>query len=118
MATIVYGLANCDTCRKARKWLTANAIAHEFVDYRDTPIPGEALKAWAAQIGFPAMLNKASTTWKNLPQNRRNPGSDPEYILLLREYPTLLKRPFLVRDGRIVLGFTHGLYEKEFADAR
>lgn len=116
MPIVVYGLSNCDTCKKARKWLTSKGIVHHFVDYREHPIPAEALKAWAAQIGFPAMINKASTTWKTLPPNRKNPGSDPEYVLLLREYPTLLKRPFLDRDGELMLGFTHGTYEKAFGN--
>ena len=116
MTILLYGLNNCDSCRKARKWLSAKGIAHEFVDYRDFPIPAETLKAWAAQMGFANLINKASTTWKTLPEHRRKPGSDPEYVLLLREYPALLKRPLMVRDGRIIQGFSHGQYEKEFAD--
>ena len=75
------------------------------------------LSQWAEQLGgFDALLNKASTTWRNLLPNKKTPGSKPEYLMLLKEYPALLKRPVLVfEDGRVVLGFKDAQYKKLFS---
>lgn len=113
---IVYGLSKCDTCRKARKWLDRAGIAHHFVDYREHRIPPEALKAWAAQLGgWEHLINKAGTTWRALPPARRAPESDPEWSLLLREHPALVRRPVLSRDGQVTVGFSENLYRGLFA---
>jgi len=116
MNAIVYGLDNCDTCRKARNWLKRAAVAHQFVDYREQRIEPATLKAWAQQLGgWDALVNKASTTWRNLPPMRKAPGSDPEWTLLLKEHPALVKRPVVqMPDGSVHLGFTQGNFEKLF----
>lgn len=113
-AVTLYGLPRCGTCTKAQAWLRRQAIAFRFVDYREQRIEPDTLRAWAGQLGWSALVNRSSTAWRELPAARRNPGSDPEWTLLLREHPTLLKRPVLVRDGRVTLGFTDGLYRKLF----
>jgi Spx/MgsR family transcriptional regulator len=112
---ILYGLDNCDTCKKARKWLQQAGVAHEFIDYRKTPVSGETLKSWAAQLGWDAMINRSGTTWRGLLPNRKNPGSDPEYVLLVRENPSLVRRPVTVIGDQVHLGFSHGMFEKLFA---
>ena len=72
MTTILYGLSNCDTCRKARKWLDRFGVEHRFVDYRDERQPPDTLLAWRDALGgWDAMVNKSSTTWRNLPQARK-----------------------------------------------
>ena len=114
---ILYGLAKCDTCRKARKWLDRAGIAHQFVDYREHRIPPEALKAWAAQLGgWDALVNRSGTTWRALPPARRMAETDPEWSLLLREHPALLRRPVLYRDGAVTVGFSEKLYRGLFPD--
>lgn len=114
--TTLYGLANCDTCRKARKWLDRFAIAHAFVDYRDHRLPAETLHAWRDALGgWDAMTNKASTTWRNLPPTRKAPGSDAEWLLLLREHPQLVRRPVVVTDdGAVSQGFSDNGFKKRF----
>ena len=116
----VHGLSSCDSCRKARNWLKRFDIAHAFVDVRDTPQTPDTLRSWRAAVGgWEALVNKASTTWRNLPPMRQSPGSDAEWLLLLREHPALLKRPLLVLgDGRVQQGFSHGLYERLFDAGR
>ncbi len=114
---IVYGLSKCDTCRKARKWLDRAGIAHQFVDYREHRIPPEALKAWAAQLGgWDQLVNKAGTTWRALPATRRMPESAPEWSLLLREHPALVRRPVLYRDVQVTVGLSEKLYRGLFPD--
>jgi Spx/MgsR family transcriptional regulator len=116
----LYGLAKCDTCRKARNWLDRFGVAHRFVDYRDERVPAETLKAWAKQVGgFEQLVNRSGTTWRNLPAPRRQAASDPEWTLLIREYPQLVRRPAVVLpDGAISLGFTDTLFSKLFPDAK
>ena len=114
--TTVYGLDNCDTCKKARNWLNRFELPHTFVDYRAQRVPPETLKAWAAQLGgWDKLINRASTTWRQLPEARKAPASDPEWTLLLKEHPALVKRPVLVTDdGTVSVGFTDNGYKLRF----
>lgn len=116
MTTTLYGLGNCDTCRKARRWLDRFGVAHDFVDYRDMRQPPEVLVEWAAQAGgWEALVNRSSTTWRTLAPNRKAPGSDAEWKLLLREYPQLVRRPVVVTgDGVMTQGFTDGGFKRRF----
>ncbi len=116
MTATIYGLANCDTCRKARNWLTRFGVEHRFVDYRDERQPPETLKAWAAQVGgWDKLINRASTTWRTLPETRKAPHSDPEWTLLLKEYPALVKRPVVVTDdGQVSVGFSDNGFKLRF----
>ena len=83
--TTLYGLNNCDTCKKARNWLTRFGIDHVFVDYRDVRQSPETLLAWKAAAGrWDALINKSSTTWRQLPDTRKAPASDAEWKLLCR----------------------------------
>lgn len=115
-AVTLYGLDKCDTCRKARNWLQRAGIPHDFIDYREQRIEADTLKQWAAALGgFDKLVNKASTTWRNLPEARRLPGSDPEWTLLIREHPQIVKRPVVVgADGAVAVGFTDKLFKARF----
>ncbi|MDH5832094.1 Spx/MgsR family RNA polymerase-binding regulatory protein [Luteimonas sp. M1R5S18] len=117
--TTLYGLKNCDTCRKSTKWLDRFGIAHRFVDYRDEKPTPEMLVEWARQLGgFPAMVNKSSTTWRQLPDTRKAAASDAEWKLLLREYPQLVRRPVVVTDdGVVTQGFSDNGFKKRFGIA-
>jgi len=112
----LYGLNTCDTCKKARQWLDKAGIAHTFVDYRSTPPSPQMLGEWAAQCGgFAAIINKASTTWRQLPEGCKTPASDDEWVALLREYPALIRRPLLVMPGgRIHQGFKEASFNTLF----
>lgn len=71
--TTLYGLKNCDTCKKATKWLDRFGVAYTFVDYREQKPEPETLVAWAEQAGgFDALINKSSTTWRQLPDNKKD----------------------------------------------
>jgi len=107
LSVTIYGLPTCDTCRKARNWLGRNDVAHDFIDYRANPIPAATLKDWAQQLGgWEKLVNKTGPTWRNLLPQRKSPVSDPEWTLLLKEYPALIRRPVVVRDGgEVSVGF-------------
>jgi Spx/MgsR family transcriptional regulator len=116
MSTTVYGLTTCDTCKKARNWLKRFGVEHTFVDYRDQRVPAETLKEWARQLGgWDKLVNRASTTWRGLPEARKSPQSDPEWTLLIKEYPALVKRPVVVADdGAVTVGFTDNAFKQRF----
>ena len=114
--TTVYGLKNCDTCKKAQNWLKRFGVDYAFVDYRERPQAPDTLLAWKdAAGGWDALVNKSSTTWRQLPEQRKRPGSDAEWKLLLREYPQLIRRPVVVlADGRVSQGFSDNGFRKLF----
>ena len=117
--TTLYGLDNCDTSKKARNWLQRFAIAHEFIDYRAQRPAPETLKHWAQAVGgWDALVNRQSTTWRQLPIARKAPQSDPEWTLLLREHPALVKRPLVVTDdGAVRRGLQRRAVQAAFRDA-
>lgn len=113
---VLYGLDTCDTCRKARNWLKRSGVEHEFIDYRAQRVDPATLKDWAKQLGgWDKLVNKASTTWRSLPELRKSPGSDPEWTLLIREHPAVVKRPVVVMaDGAVSVGFTDNDFKQCF----
>ena len=115
--TTLYGLDNCDTCKKARNWLQRFGIVHEFIDYRAHRQEGQRLAGWAEQAGgWELLVNKSSTTWRQLPPNRKAPASVPEWQLLLKEYPQLIRRPVVVTDdGTMTQGFSDNAFKMRFA---
>ncbi len=117
MTAKVYGLEKCDTCKKARNWLQRHAVEHAFVDYREQRVPAETLKAWALAVGgWEKLVNRASTTWRSLPETRKTPESAPEWTLLIKEHPAIVRRPVLVTDdGQVSVGFNDKQFAQRFA---
>lgn len=102
----VYGLKNCDTCRKALKWLEAEGVAHRFHDVRADGISAADVKRFAKAAGWEALLNKASTTWRGLSDSEKEGVSEQQAIRLMTAHPALIKRPvFDMGAGGIVVGF-------------
>ena len=116
MATTLYGLKYCDTCKKAQNWLKRFGVEYRFVDYRDERQSPDTLVAWKDAVGgWEALINKSSTTWRELAPNRKTPGSDSEWKLLLKEYPQLVRRPVVVLDdGSVSQGFSDNGFRKLF----
>lgn len=110
----VYGLRRCSTCVKALKWLDAHGVKHEFVDYRDEPVAPEVLASWAAQAGWATVINKASTSWRGLTDDQKEASTDAQWLALVAEHPTLIKRPVLVRGQDVVFGFSDAKYAELF----
>lgn len=113
----LFGLTACSTCVKARAWLDERAIAHRFVDYRDEPIPAAQLTAWAEALGgWPKLVNRASMTWRRLPEERKAPADDGAWTALIADHPALVRRP-VVWDGTTVsVGFSAGRFAERFAE--
>ncbi|MCE5232117.1 MAG: Spx/MgsR family RNA polymerase-binding regulatory protein [Mizugakiibacter sp.] len=112
MSVELYGLHKCGTCGKARAWLDAHGVRHAFTDYREHPVAPATLRAWAKTLGWEKLVNRASYTWRDLTDAQKAASTDAEWLALIKAYPALVKRPVLVKDGAVGVGFT----EKKFAE--
>ncbi len=110
----LYGLKRCSTCVKAMGWLDEHKVAYHFIDYRDNPIDPGKLSQWSGEAGgWEKLINRASMTWRNLPDARKAPAADKEWLALAAEFPTLIKRPVMVRAGALLgLGFSDKKYSE------
>ncbi|MCS5592088.1 MAG: arsenate reductase [Gammaproteobacteria bacterium] len=104
----VYGIKNCDTVIKACKYLDAQAVNYQFVDFRKNPLSSAMLGEWIKIIGWDALLNKRSTTYRNLSETQKNNVT----VELLIEQPTLIKRPVLTSGTSVLVGFKELSYEQ------
>lgn len=113
----LYGLSKCSTCVKATSWLAQEGVTYTFTDYRENPLAAERLKAWSQKLGgWEKLVNRASMTWRNLPEARKSPGSNEQWLALIAEYPALVKRPVLVlADDQVHVGFSEKKYGELFA---
>ncbi|MBS6026863.1 MAG: ArsC family reductase [Haemophilus pittmaniae] len=111
---IVYGIKNCDTVKKALKWLTEQNIEHKLHDYRVDGLDEQFLQQAEAQFGWEHLVNKRSTTWRNLDDAVKNRLSKTTALAVLAEHPTLIKRPIILQDGIALLGFDRAAYEQAF----
>ncbi|MBT3309682.1 MAG: ArsC family reductase [Gammaproteobacteria bacterium] len=110
---ILYGIPNCDTIRKAKKWLTAHDIAFQFHDFRKDGLTQGQLQQWIDQVGWELLLNRRGTTWRQLPQAQRDAINEASAIILLLEHPAMIKRPVLQSDRlkQVELGFSESRYQ-------
>ena len=112
MKTILYGIPNCDTVKRARAWLTEHGVDHEFHDFKKAGVPADHLAAWMKAVGWEKLLNRAGTTWRKLDEDLKAGVHDAATAAALaRQQPSVIKRP-VVRwtDGRLSLGFTEALF--------
>lgn len=111
----IYGLKNCSTCKKATAWLDEQGISYTFIDYRDQPIAPDLLSAWAMQLGgWLKLVNRASPTWRNLPDERKNPETEQDWLQLIADFPTLVRRPVAVSHQHVSVGFKPALFTQYF----
>lgn len=111
----VYGIKNCDTVKKALKWLTEQQIAHQLHDYRVQGLDLDFLNRAEAAFGWEALVNKRSTTWRNLDEATKKNLSKSTALSILAEQPTLIKRPIILQDHLALIGFDQSEYTKAFA---
>lgn len=108
--TTIYGIKNCDTIKKARQWLERHNVTYTFHDFREHGIDSNKIKQWLDQLGWETVVNKRSTTWKQLdPQNRDNMDTALALKTIL-EHPTLVKRPVLETATHLHIGFKEADY--------
>lgn len=111
----LYGLKNCSSCKKARAWLEQNAVEYQFIDYRDQPLATADLRRYARTLGWPKLVNRASMTWRKLPEAAKSQATDAAtdatWLALVEEFPTLIRRPLAVDGKQVRVGFKPDQYQ-------
>jgi arsenate reductase len=111
MPITIYGIKNCDTMKKARAWLDKRGVAYAFHDYKTAGIERAQLEQWAKQVGWEALLNRAGTTFRKLPDKDKNSIDAKKAIALMLKQPSMIKRPVLdLGRGKLLLGFAPETY--------
>ena len=103
--TVLYGIPNCDTIKKAKKWLESNDVEYQFHDFRKDGLEAKQLQAWSKQVGWEVLLNKRGTTWRQLPEETKNSMNEASALALMLDQPAMIKRPVLEIGNKIHVGF-------------
>jgi len=104
----IYGIKNCDTVKKALKFLSSKSLPHEFIDFRENLISEDLYKTMEQGVGLELLINKRSATYRSLTDDeKQNIGYE-----LVSKYPTLIKRPVLIQNGDVMVGFSEKQYSE------
>jgi arsenate reductase len=113
MTITIYGIKNCDTMKKARAWLDSHGVAYDFHDYKIAGIAKDKLKGWSDKLGWETLLNRAGTTFRKLPDGDKEGLNERKALALMLAQPSMIKRPVLDLDGKLLVGFRPEIYAKE-----
>ena len=111
MTVTIYGIKNCDTMKKARTWLETHGVEHRFHDYKAEGIDRAHLERWVDEAGWEIVLNRAGTTFRKLDEAERTDITRDKAIDLMLAQPSMIKRPVLEKDGKVLIGFKPEAYE-------
>ena len=114
MNTVIYGIKNCDTMKKAMNWLDSHGVDYQFHNYKKDGIDEYVLKQAIEEHGWERVINKRGTTWKQLPPTIQTQMDEGKAIEIAKENPSIIKRPLLLRMGQTVLGFDPKVYSELF----
>ena len=114
MTTTLYGIRNCDTMKKAWTWLDQHGVAYDFHDYKKAGIDRARLEAWAGEVGWEVLLNRAGTTFKKLDDAAKSDLDESKAIALMLAQPSMIKRPVLETGGPLLVGFKPDAYAARF----
>jgi arsenate reductase (glutaredoxin) len=111
MTIKLYGIPNCDTVKKARLWLEGRGLAYLFHDYKKVGADAAQLQSWCNALGWEAVLNRAGTTFKKLPDADKEGIDQAKAIALMVAQPSMIKRPMLEHPGGLLAGFKTDIWE-------
>lgn len=114
-AAVIYGIKNCDTMKKAMRWLDAAGVSYHFHDYRCAGVDKQRLAAWCAELGWETLLNRRGTTWRGLDETLKADLDEAGAIALMVEQPALIKRPVVEFADRVEVGFSEARYAALFS---
>ncbi len=112
MSVTIHGIKSCDTMKKAFAWLDAKGVAYRFHDYKTAGLDRTMLEAWVKQVGWEALLNRAGTTFRKLPDAEKAGLDEAKAIALMLAQPSMVKRPVLDAAGRLLVGFSPDAWAK------
>ncbi|MDB5423025.1 MAG: arsenate reductase and related [Phenylobacterium sp.] len=110
----IHGIKACDTMKKARDWLEGHGVAHVFHDYKVAGVTRATLEGWSRQVGWETLLNRSGTTFRKLPDAEKAGLTEARAIDLMLAQPSMIKRPVLDVDGRLIVGFKPEHYSAAF----
>jgi len=102
----LYGIPNCDTVKKARKWLSDNGRDYSFHDYKKQGVPEKELRSWVKQLGWEILLNKRGTTWRKLDEATKASVDEASAIQIMLDNPSIIKRPVTSSGKTLLVGFS------------
>lgn len=110
----LYGIKNCDTVKKARRWLDERQVPYRFHDYRADGLDAILLQRFIDRLGWQPLLNTRGATWRKLSdQQRAEAGNARGAAALMLSQLAIIKRPLLqMADGRLLLGFSSHDYQQ------
>ena len=115
MTITLYGIPNCDTVKKARVWLAAQALPFDFHDFKKQGLERAIVPAWLGQLDWTVLVNRKGTTWRGLPEARKDAVVDAAGALaLMLEFPSVIKRPVLARPDAAGSAFSVGFSDAQY----
>lgn len=105
MSITLYGIPNCDTVKKARKWLDARGLAYDFHDYKREGADAGKIAEWVDKAGWEAVLNRRGTTFRKLPDADKEGIDAAKAVQVMAAYPSCIKRPVVEHPGGLLVGF-------------
>jgi Spx/MgsR family transcriptional regulator len=110
----IYGIPNCDSMKKARTWLEGLGVNYAFHDYRASGLEPDRLDAWVEKLGWEVLLNKASSSFRDLPDAKKQGLTGKKAKALMLANPTMIKRPVLDLGEKLLVGFKPDVYAMAF----
>ncbi len=111
-AVTIYGIKNCDTMKKAKAWLDERGVAYRFHDYKAAGVERARLETWVRKLGWDALLNRAGTTFRKLPDADKDVRTEAKAVALMLAQPSLIKRPVLEVGDSLLVGFNARQYQE------
>ena len=115
MSIHFYGIPNCDTVKKARKWLEAEGLDYDFHDYKKEGADPAKLRQWVDQKGWEVLLNRRGTTFRKLEEADKADIDAAKAVTLMAEHPSMIKRPVVEHAGGLLVGFSDADWEAALA---
>jgi arsenate reductase len=106
----LYGISNCDTVKKAKKWLDSNGLNYTFHDYKKQGCPTTLVEEFTTHFTLEQLINKRGTTWRNLEDRVKENLSPEAAVLVMSENSSLIKRPILHHNTHWLIGFKEADY--------
>ena len=115
--TVIYGIPNCDTVKKARVWLEEHGVEFEFHDFKKAGVSNALVQDWLKDVSLDRLINKRGTTWRGLSDVHKDEADTTAgAIALMIHKPSIIKRPVVVVNGRVkTLGFSADHYAELFS---
>ncbi|NWG30593.1 MAG: ArsC family reductase [Rhodocyclaceae bacterium] len=108
----LYGIKNCDSMKKAFKWLEERGVPYEFHDYKKAGVPRERLVAWCKALGWKTLLNTKGPTWRKLTPEQQAIGTQSQAVAIMMEHPSVIRRPVVeTESGHLLVGFDPTMFE-------